>query len=93
MIGYCYNFNSTISELQHLYEVFRSLNHQAELERLIEWAQRKRLRNLLKLYKQRLEDERVLLPKDGIYIIQVTSEINRQTAGKYHLLVEPTQEF
>lgn len=39
--------------------VFRSLNRQTELQRLIQWATRKRLPNPLSLYRQRLSDEQV----------------------------------
>ncbi len=38
---------------------FYSLNRQVELERLIQWAQDKRLAGPLNLYRQRLEDEQV----------------------------------
>ncbi len=39
--------------------VFLSLNRQAELQRIIRWAQRKRLAQPLKFYRRRLEDEQV----------------------------------
>ena len=47
------------SFIGYSWSAFYSLNRQAELERLIQWAQRKRLVVPLKLYRQQLEDEQV----------------------------------
>lgn len=57
--GYFHGQHAYLQFWSNLWNVFRSLNRQAELERFICWAKRKRLTKPLTLYKMRLQDEQV----------------------------------
>ena len=49
---------SPILRLRDFWAIYCCLTRQAELERLIAWAEKKRLKNPRKCYQSRLEDER-----------------------------------
>src|SRR5689334_3635882 len=49
---------NVFSRLQEFHAIYCCLTRQAELERLIQWAEKKHLKNPGKCYQSRLEDER-----------------------------------
>src|SRR5258708_32327770 len=53
-----YSQQSTLQNLREFWAIYCCLTRQAELERLIRWAEKKRLKNPRKCYQSRLEDER-----------------------------------
>src|SRR5436305_9434026 len=56
--GAPYQGQSFVQKLREFWAIYCCLTRQAELERLILWAEKKRLKNPRKCYQSRLDDER-----------------------------------
>lgn len=61
LIDWCRNDYPMHSAWYKFWQTLRTLNRRAELQRLIRWAQRKRLKGPLRAYQRRIEGEELEL--------------------------------
>ncbi len=73
MQKYKLSVRSSLTSLQEVYTILRIFNRRNELNRLITWSERKRLKNPNRLYQNRLVDEDRKLLRYSIASPKLTS--------------------